>query len=220
MSATYKIVFTGKLKDNTDISTVTCQLSTLLNIPYRVCEKLFDGKAYALLKDLTSIEAVKKESSLKALGLITKVHPQTTSHTTQPINKAPNAAHTQAPALVPHSYKLVTQPIIINNEKREHKLKKYRAILINSLLYSCYMALLISCIFAAATAFTLFTAPKNDVTNNTHLAYENYKVYLNNQLNRSAQTPYENSSHASYEALQTQQQINDYFTQFSNSINN
>ncbi|WFO19855.1 hypothetical protein ATS73_003430 [Pseudoalteromonas sp. H100] len=65
MSATFKIIFNGQLQQHADISLVQKQLSQFLNIPHTIAIKLFDGKSYALKKDLTSIEAVKTESSLK-----------------------------------------------------------------------------------------------------------------------------------------------------------
>jgi hypothetical protein len=65
VSATFKIIFNGQLQQHADISLVQKQLSQFLNIPHTIAIKLFDGKSYALKKDLTSIEAVKAESSLK-----------------------------------------------------------------------------------------------------------------------------------------------------------
>ena len=79
VSDTFKIVFNGQLYQNTDLTSAQEKLSQLLNIPHNIVVQLFDGKAYALKKDLSSIDAVKTELSLKKLGLITKVEPQRTT---------------------------------------------------------------------------------------------------------------------------------------------
>ena len=60
MSATFKIIFNGQLHQDADITSVQEQLGQFLKIPHDIVIQLFDGKSYALKKDLTSIDAVKR----------------------------------------------------------------------------------------------------------------------------------------------------------------
>ncbi|MBQ4831873.1 hypothetical protein J8L70_01320 [Pseudoalteromonas sp. MMG010] len=217
MSASYKIVFSGQVKKNTDLSVAINQLSRLLNIPNFVCEKLFDGKAYALEKNLTSVEAVKKESSLKALGLITKVQPQKPEkeNVTPANNNITRESISAGTSL--QTYRFIQQKQ--NNNHLIYLIKNWQLMLLKIGLYFCYTALIIATSAAILTAFKLVTVANDSQINKQLLNYDNYKHYLNNQQSNSPVSAYINNNNTSYEALQEQQQINRYFADFSSAIN-
>ncbi|WMS91820.1 hypothetical protein [Pseudoalteromonas sp. HL-AS1] len=210
MSATFKIVFNGQLYQNTDLTSAQEQLSQLLNIPHNIVVQLFDGKAYALKKDLSSIDAVKTESSLKKLGLITNVEPQLSTVTSKSQNNQI--------ALTEHSKntdKHISEStsgknISIQNERLDtgeapntaaaikQSYNKYKLLrnTLKSAFYFCYCALCIITIIGVVISVNAlknnFGTLNNGTTNNTttnSLSYQNYKQYLidQNSLNQPTQ---------------------------------
>ncbi|MEL0640831.1 hypothetical protein V6260_09480 [Pseudoalteromonas aliena] len=232
MSATFKIVFNGQLYQNTNLTSAQVKLSQLLNIPSNIVVQLFDGKAYALKKDLSSIEAVKIESSLKKLGLITKVEPQLITVISQSQNNQI--------ALTEHSKntdKHISEStdgksISIQNERLDtneaqntaaaikQSCNKYKLLrnTLKSALYFCYCALCIITIIGVVISVKAlknnFDTPNNETTNN--LSYQNYKQYLidQNSLNQPVQKVTNDKK-----ANPSQQKSNKYFNRFSLLIN-
>ncbi|NMP01956.1 hypothetical protein HHE94_04330 [Pseudoalteromonas arctica] len=232
VSATFKIVFNGQLYQNTDLTSAQEQLSQLLNIPHNIVIQLFDGKAYALKKDLSSIDAVKTESSLKKLGLITKVEPQLITVISQSQNNQI--------ALTEHSKntdKHISEStdgksISIQNERLDtdeapntaaaikQSYNKYKLLrnTLKSALYFCYSALciitLVSVVISVNALKNNFGTLNNTTTNN--LSYQNYKQYLidQNSLNQPTQKVTNERT-----ANPTQQKSNEYFSRFSSLIN-
>ena len=232
MSTTFKIVFSGQLNDDADITNVQSKLSEFLSIPHYIVIKLFDGKAYALVKNLTSLDAVKTESKLKAFGLITKVEPQFPSVIPTEKNtdskqiilhkasvdsddlnreKTDNEQHNQ------HTNSVIKEPIPHTVAATNTK-NKWLALTLKTSLYINYIILFILVISSIVIASKLITsnlATKNS-SNETieNFSYTRYKQYLNYQ----SIAPINNNSD---EKIKTdQQQINDYFILFSHSINN
>ena len=242
VSATFKIVFNGQLYQNTDLTSAQEQLSQLLNIPHNIVIQLFDGKAYALKKDLSSIDAVKTESSLKKLGLITKVEPQLITVISQSQNNQI--------ALTEHSKntdKHISEStdgksISIQNERLDtdeapntaaaikQSYNKYKLLrnTLKSALYFCYCALCIITLVGVVISVNALknnfgtlnnTTTNNTTTNNTttnNLSYQNYKQYLidQNSLNQPIQKVTNNQT-----ANPTLQKSNEYFSRFSSLIN-
>ena len=237
VSATFKIVFNGQLYQNTDLTSAQEKLSQLLNIPHNIVVQLFDGKAYALKKDLSSIDAVKTESSLKKLGLITKVEPQLSTVISQSQNNQI--------ALTEHSKntdKHISEStngknISIQNERLDtdeapntaaaikQSYNKYKLLrnTLKSGLYFCYCALCIITIIGVGISVNAlknnFGTLNNGTTNNTttnSLSYQNYKQYLIDQNSLNQPTQKVTNEQA---ANPTQQKSNEYFSRFSSLIN-
>ncbi|GAA60578.1 hypothetical protein P20652_2444 [Pseudoalteromonas sp. BSi20652] len=237
VSATFKIVFNGQLYQNTDLTFAQEQLSQLLNIPHNIVVQLFDGKAYALKKDLSSIDAVKTESSLKKLGLVTKVEPQRTTAISQSQNNQI--------ALTEHSKntdKHISEStdgksISIQNKHLDtgeapntvpairQPYNKYKLLrnTLKSALYFCYCALCIMTIIGVVISVNAlknnFGTLNNTTINNTttnNLSYQNYKQYLidQNSLNQPTQKVTNSQT-----ANASQQKSNEYFSRFSSLIN-
>ncbi|MBH0003866.1 hypothetical protein [Pseudoalteromonas sp. SWYJZ12] len=227
MDATFKIIFNGQLHQDADITSAQEQLSQLLNIPHNIVIQLFDGKAYALKKDLSSIDAVKTESSLKKFGLITKVEPQLTKplnnqlvltehseDTNKHISKSTHEKSTSA-----QSELLNTDAASSKNSTIEQS-NKYKLLhnTLKSALYFCYCALFIITLLGAVISFNAlknnFGTPSNVTTNN--LSYQEYKQYLidQNSLNQSVQKVTNDQT-----ANPTLQKSNEYFNRFSSLIN-
>ena len=232
VSATFKIVFNGQLYQNTDLTSAQEQLSLLLNIPHSIVVQLFDGKAYALKKDLSSIDAVKTESSLKKLGLITKVEPQRTpviaqsqnnqialtehsGGTNKHISKSTHEKSTSAQSELLNTDAAPRENLAIELSNNKYKLLHNT---LKSALYFCYCALFIITLLGAVISFNAlknnFSTPNNVTTNN--LSYQNYKQYLidQNSLNQSVQKV--TNDHT---ANPTLQKSNEYFSRFSSLIN-
>ena len=191
MSATFKIIFNGQLQQHADISLVQKQLSQFLNIPHTIAIKLFDGKSYALKKDLTSIEAVKAESSLKKMGLITRVE-----------------LH-QSTALTAKQYPIALKKLTKHDDAEEHKTSNSKRTLLQkktnsiqtiitrykydkvklqrsslkSLLYLCYIALLVMTITGLTVSYNLLSNTMSESQSNTltGLTYQDYKQYITEQ---------------------------------------
>ncbi|MGY8835797.1 MAG: hypothetical protein ACKVH6_03650 [Enterobacterales bacterium] len=237
MSATFKIVFNGQLYQNTDLTSAQEQLSQLLNIPHNIVVQLFDGKAYALKKDLSSIDAVKTESSLKKLGLITKVEPQLITVISQSQNNqialtehSKNtdkhiSESTEGKSISIQSERLDTGKAPNTAAAIKQSYNKYKLLrnTLKSALYFCYSALciitLIGVVISVNALKNNFGILNNGTTNNTttnNLSYQNYKQYLidQNSLNQPAQKVTNERT-----ANPTQQKSNEYFRRFSSLIN-
>ncbi|MEM5508341.1 hypothetical protein WNY98_05640 [Pseudoalteromonas sp. AS71] len=237
MSATFKIVFNGQLYQNTDLTSAQEQLSQLLNIPHNIVVQLFDGKAYALKKDLSSIDAVKTESSLKKLGLITKVEPQLITVISQSQNNqialtehSKNtdkhiSESTEGKSISIQSERLDTGKAPNTAAAIKQSYNKYKLLrnTLKSTLYFCYSALciitLIGVVISVNALKNNFGILNNGTTNNTttnNLSYQNYKQYLidQNSLNQPAQKVTNEQT-----ANPTQQKSNEYFRRFSSLIN-
>ncbi|WP_232783789.1 MULTISPECIES: hypothetical protein [Pseudoalteromonas] len=237
MSATFKIVFNGQLYQNTDLTSAQEQLSQLLNIPHNIVVQLFDGKAYALKKDLSSIDAVKTESSLKKLGLITKVEPQLITVISQSQNNqialtehSKNtdkhiSESTEGKSISIQSERLDTGKAPNTAAAIKQSYNKYKLLrnTLKSALYFCYSALciitLIGVVISVNALKNNFGILNNTTTNNTttnNLSYQNYKQYLidQNSLNQPAQKVTNERT-----ANPTQQKSNEYFRRFSSLIN-
>ncbi|MBH0057439.1 hypothetical protein I6F65_10745 [Pseudoalteromonas sp. SWXJZ94C] len=232
VSTTFKIVFSGQLNDDADISNVQSKLSEFLSIPHYIVIKLFDGKAYALVKNLTSIDAVKTESKLKAFGLITKVEPQFPSviptekntdskqiilHKASVDSDNLNREKTDSEQHNQQTNSVIKEPIS-NTVAATNTKNKWLTRTLKTSLYINYIILFILVISSIVIASKLITsnlATKNS-SNETieNFSYTRYKQYLNYQ----SIAPVNNNSD---EKIKTdQQQINDYFILFSHSINN
>jgi len=191
VSATFKIIFNGQLHQHANIPLVQKELSQFLNIPHAIAIKLFDGKPYALKKDLTSIEAVKTESSLKKMGLITRVElHQSTSLTEKqyplalktPTNYDNAKAHkTSNSKRILLQKKAISVRDMITSYKND-KVKLQRASL-KSLLYFCYIALLVVTITGLTISCNLLSNTVNESQSNTlvNLTYQDYKQYITDQ---------------------------------------
>ncbi|WP_253188824.1 hypothetical protein [Pseudoalteromonas sp. EB27] len=237
MSATFKIVFNGQLYQNTDLTSAQEQLSQLLNIPHNIVVQLFDGKAYALKKDLSSIDAVKTESSLKKLGLITKVEPQLITVISQSQNNqialtehSKNtdkhiSESTEGKSISIQSERLDTGKAPNTAAAIKQSYNKYKLLrnTLKSALYFCYSALciitLIGVVISVNALKNNFGILNNGTTNNTttnNLSYQNYKQYLidQNSLNQPAQKVTNERT-----TNPTQQKSNEYFRRFSSLIN-
>ncbi|WP_346774196.1 hypothetical protein [Pseudoalteromonas sp. SA25] len=239
MSATFKIVFNGQLYQNTDLTSAQEQLSQLLNIPHNIVIQLFDGKAYALKKDLSSIDAVKTESSLKKLGLITKVEPQLISVTSQSQSQNNQIALTEHSKNTDKHISESTngKSISIQNERLDtdeapntaaaikQSYNKYKLLrnTLKSALYFCYCALCIITIIGVVLSVNAlknnFGTLNNETTNNTttnNLSYQNYKQYLidQNSLNQPTQKVTNERT-----TNPTQQKSNEHFSRLSSLIN-
>ncbi|WP_241763419.1 MULTISPECIES: hypothetical protein [unclassified Pseudoalteromonas] len=237
MSATFKIVFNGQLYQNTDLTSAQEQLSQLLNIPHNIVVQLFDGKAYALKKDLSSIDAVKTESSLKKLGLITKVEPQLITVISQSQNNQIALTEhskntdkhisecTEGKSISVQSERLDTGKAPNTAAAIKQSYNKYKLLrnTLKSALYFCYSALciitLIGVVISVNALKNNFGILNNGTTNNTttnNLSYQNYKQYLIDQksLNQPAQKVTNERT-----ANPTQQKSNEYFRRFSSLIN-
>ena len=237
VSATFKIVFNGQLYQNTDLTSAQEQLSQLLNIPSNIVVQLFDGKAYALKKDLSSIDAVKTESSLKKLGLITKVEPQLITVISQSQNNQITLTEhskntdkhisesTEGKSISVQSERLDTGKAPNTAAAIKQSYNKYKLLrnTLKSALYFCYSALciitLIGVVISVNALKNNFGILNNGTTNNTttnNLSYQNYKQYLidQNSLNQPAQKVTNERT-----ANPTQQKSNEYFRRFSSLIN-
>nr|WP_165725662.1 hypothetical protein [Pseudoalteromonas sp. SA25] len=239
VSATFKIVFNGQLYQNTDLTSAQEQLSQLLNIPHNIVIQLFDGKAYALKKDLSSIDAVKTESSLKKLGLITKVEPQLISVTSQSQSQNNQIALTEHSKNTDKHISESTngKSISIQNERLDtdeapntaaaikQSYNKYKLLrnTLKSALYFCYCALCIITIIGVVLSVNAlknnFGTLNNETTNNTttnNLSYQNYKQYLidQNSLNQPTQKVTNERT-----TNPTQQKSNEHFSRLSSLIN-
>ena len=237
VSATFKIVFNGQLYQNTDLTSAQEQLSQLLNIPHNIVVQLFDGKAYALKKDLSSIDAVKTESSLKKLGLITKVEPQLSTLTSQSKNNQIALTEHNKNTDKHISESTDGKSISIQNERLDtgkapntaaaikQSYNKYKLLrnTLKSALYFCYCALciitLVGVVISVNALKNNFGTLNNTTTNNTttnNLSYQNYKQYLidQNSLNQPTQKVTNEQT-----ANPTQQKSNEYFSRFSSLIN-
>jgi len=197
VSPTFKIVFSGQLHQDADITFAQEQLSQLLKIPHDIVIQLFDGKSYALKKDLTSIDAVKTESSLKKFGLITKVEPQRTAPVIQSQNsqlvcpehiqnddkEVPLKANDKSSAL--QSIKAQLNTVF---EQTNTKTKLLNNTL-KSALYLCYLALFIVTLFGLSTSYTVIksTLSTSDESAQSKLSYQQYKLYINKQNNTKHQ---------------------------------
>jgi len=225
VSPTFKIVFNGQLHQDTDITFAQEQLSQLLKIPHDIVIQLFDGKSYALKKDLTSIDAVKTESSLKKLGLITKVEPQRT-----------------APVIQSQNSQLVCPEHIQNNDKKvpvqtndkSSAIQSIKAqlntvfeqtntktkLLNNTLkcaLYLCYLALLIVTLFGLSTSYTVIKSTfTSDELVQSKLSYQQYKLYINEQ-NSTKHHPKMAIAEQGTKTGSTEN--NEYFSKFTAHIN-
>nr|WP_165729163.1 hypothetical protein [Pseudoalteromonas sp. 31A1] len=232
VSATFKIVFNGQLYQNTDLTSAQEQLSQLLNIPHNIVVQLFDGKAYALKKDLSSIDAVKTESSLKKLGLITKVEPQLITVISQSQNNQIALTEHSKNTDKHISESTNDKSISIQNERLDtdeapntaaaikQSYNKYKLLrnTLKSALYFCYCALciitLVGVVISVNALKNNFGTLNNTTTNN--LSYQNYKQYLidQNSLNQPTQKVTNERT-----ANPTQQKSNEYFSRFSSLIN-
>jgi len=228
VGATFKIIFNGQLHQDADITSAQEQLSQLLNIPHNIVIQLFDGKAYALKKDLSSIDAVKTESSLKKFGLITKVEPQLAKPQNNQVVLSEHSEDTNKHiSKSTHEKSTSTQSELLNtdaapskNSTIEQSDDKYKLLrnTLKSALYFCYCALFIITLLGAVISFNAlknnFCTPNNVTTNN--LSYQNYKQYLidQNSLNQSVQKV--TNDHT---ANPTLQKSNEYFSRFSSLIN-
>ncbi|BED89785.1 hypothetical protein PspMM1_22530 [Pseudoalteromonas sp. MM1] len=216
MSASFKIIFNGQLHQNADISTVQEQLCLFLKIPHNVAVKLFDGRAYALVKDLSSIDAVKTESKLKSFGLITKVEPHASV-------RAPQSATGTKLVVSP------SEPAVKNIDRKLTSIKKsginspaaLPKLALQSALFFCYSLLFICLICSAVISFNTFKISKIDssiASPSTTLNYVHYKQYLANQKKHpEVSLP---NTHSTDELDQrAQQKIDSYFARFSAHIN-
>ena len=235
MSATFKIIFNGQLHQHANISLVQKQLSQFLNIPHTIAIKLFDGKSYALKKDLTSIEAVKKdltsieavkaESSLKEMGLITRVE-----------------LH-QSTALTAKQYPLALKKLTKHDDAEEHKTSNSKRTLLQkktnsiqtiitrykndkvklqrsslkSLLYLCYIALLVMTITGLTISYNLLSNTISESQSNTiiGLTYQDYKQYITEQ--KAVSNQQKTNLSANNNAQQSHD--NEQFNRFSLLIN-
>lgn len=216
MSASFKIIFNGQLHQNADISTVQDQLCQFLKIPHNVAVKLFDGKAYALVKNLSSIDAVKTEVQLKNFGLITKVEPHAKiTAVEKPALSKQLIVTKNDSAIKAATSKIKSISPLINSPAKLPK------IALQSALFFCY-SLLFICIICAAV-ISINTLQKNIISKPVDvlptLSYSNYKQYLNNQNNRT-EVAIENRDNTENLQKEPQQHINSYFTSFSSLINN
>ncbi|MFL3651819.1 MAG: hypothetical protein ACI6PR_11425 [Pseudoalteromonas sp.] len=225
MSATFKIIFNGQLHQDADITSVQEQLAQFLKIPHDIVIQLFDGKSYALKKDLTSIDAVKTESSLKKLGLITKVEPERTA----PVIQSQNS-QLVCPKHIQNNDKKV--PVKTNDENSAVQSKKAQLntvfeqtnvktrLLSNTLksaLYLCYLALFIVTLFGLSTSYTVIKSTfTSDESVQSKLSYQQYKLFLNEQ-NSTKHQPQIAIAEQGTKTDSTEN--NEYFSKFSAHIN-
>ncbi len=216
MSASFKIIFNGQLHQNADISTVQEQLCQFLKIPHNVAVKLFDGRAYALVKDLSSIDAVKTESKLKSFGLITKVEPHASVRAPQSAAGTKLVVARNEPAV-----KKIANTITSIKKSGVNSPTALPKLALQSALFFCYSLLFICLICSAVISFNTLKMSMIDSSSaspSTTLNYVHYKQYLANQKKHPEVTlP---NTHNTDELNQgAQQKIDSYFARFSTHIN-
>ncbi|WP_096738888.1 hypothetical protein [Pseudoalteromonas atlantica] len=89
MEPVYKVIFKGQIEPGYKLEGVKENLTLLIKCSPAMADKLFNGKSYALAKDLPEASALEKQKQFKAIGLVTTLKAENISADTDSSNPDP-----------------------------------------------------------------------------------------------------------------------------------